>query len=246
MQPSTIAQIVICTVALPCVAVEPMAIDDYAVECDSLFNYVGPGNEVSRYWKLTDDDFRQVAVELGIEVATIRAVVEIEAGTHHTGFYAPMKPIINFDRTIFRSRARRAGISTAKPKEQAAIAMAPVNSRKYGSYALAQQARLDAARQIDPVIANESTFWGMFQIGGFNWHKCGMDSVDEFVAAMCYSEAMQLELFARFIKNSGMLKYLQAKNWRAFARAYNGPSYARRGYHTRLARAYAKYSAAAK
>ena len=124
--------------------------------------------------------------------------------------------------------------------------MAPVNSRKYGSYALAQQARLDAARQIDPVIANESTFWGMFQIGGFNWHKCGMDSVDEFVAAMCYSEAMQLELFARFIKNSGMLKYLQAKNWRAFARAYNGPSYARRGYHTRLARAYAKYSAAAK
>ena len=144
MQPSTIAQIVICTVALPCVAVEPMAIDDYAVECDSLFNYVGPGNEVTRYWKLTGDDFRQVAVELGIEVATIRAVVEIEAGTHHTGFYAPMKPIINFDRTIFRSRARRAGISTAKPKEQAAIAMAPVNSRKYGSYALAQQARLDA------------------------------------------------------------------------------------------------------
>lgn len=246
MQPSTIAQIVICTVALPCVAVEPMAIDDYAVECDSLFNYVGPGNEVTRYWKLTDDDFRQIAVELGIEVATIRAVVEIEAGTHHTGFYAPMKPIINFDRTIFRSRAMRAGISTAKPKEQAAIAMAPVNSRKYGSYALAQQARLNAARQIDPVIANESTFWGMFQIGGFNWHKCGMDSVDEFVAAMCYSEAMQLELFARFIKNSGMLKYLQAKNWRAFARAYNGPSYARRGYHTRLARAYAKYSEAAK
>ena len=59
MQPSTVAQIVICTVALPCVALEPMAIDDYAVECDSLFNYVGPGNEVTRYWKLTDDDFSE-------------------------------------------------------------------------------------------------------------------------------------------------------------------------------------------
>ena len=53
MQPSTIAQIVICTVALPCVAVEPMAIDDYAVECDSLFNYVAPGPEVARFWILS-------------------------------------------------------------------------------------------------------------------------------------------------------------------------------------------------
>ncbi|WP_354668699.1 N-acetylmuramidase domain-containing protein, partial [uncultured Duncaniella sp.] len=32
------------------------------------------------------------------------------------------------------------------------------------------------------------------------------------------------------------------KNWAAFARGYNGPAYARRRYHTRMASAYARHS----
>ena len=59
---------------------------------------------------------------------------------------------------------------------------------------------------------------------------------------MAESEAMQLELFARFMQSTGMVEYLRKKNWRAFARAYNGAGYARKGYHTRLAAAYARYS----
>ena len=85
------------------------------------------------------------------------------------------------------------------------------------------------------------TFWGMFQIGGFNYKQCGCESVDEMVKLMSDSELMQLELFARFIKNAGMLDDLKKKNWAGFARKYNGTSYARRGYHTRMANAYAKF-----
>ncbi|MDE5686797.1 MAG: hypothetical protein K2I26_09595 [Paramuribaculum sp.] len=33
--------------------------------------------------RLTDDDYREVADRLGIEIATIKAVVEIEAGAAH-------------------------------------------------------------------------------------------------------------------------------------------------------------------
>ena len=38
-----------------------------------------------------------------------------------------------------------------------------------------------------------------------------------------------------------MLDALRKKDWAAFARKYNGPSYAKRGYHTRMAKEYAKY-----
>jgi hypothetical protein len=60
---------------------------------------------------------------------------------------------------------------------------------------------------------------------------------------MSYSELEQLELFAAFIRNTGMLNDIRNKNWSAFARKYNGASYAKRGYHTKMANAYAKFKA---
>lgn len=202
------------------------------------YEYV-PQDSALRYSKLTDSDFKIIAESLGVEIAALRAVVEIEAGKSQMGFASPGVSVINFDRTIFRQLLRKAGISSAKYSQN--IAFQRVNIKKYGNYSKAQFARLNAGRKINENIANESTFWGMFQIGGFNWKKCGSSSIDEFIFQMSYSEEMQLELFARFITNTGLLKYLKAKNWRAFARGYNGPSYASKGYHTRLAKAYAKY-----
>ena len=56
---------------------------------------------------------------------------------------------------------------------------------------------------------------------------------------MCDSELMQLELFAHFVTNNGMLKHLKNKNWYGFARLYNG-KYAKR-YAARMANAYKRY-----
>jgi hypothetical protein len=81
----------------------------------------------------------------------------------------------------------------------------------------------------------------MFQIGGFNYKLCGCSSIEEFVELMSYSELEQLELFAALIVNCDMVQYLRTKNWAGFARRYNGASYARKGYHTRMAKAYNKY-----
>ena len=193
--------------------------------------------------RLTDEDFREVAEELGVEVAAIKAVVEIEAGAKHEGFWANGKPIINFDLSMFRKFAARNKINLSRYQRSHAVVFAKPNRARYGSYQAAQQARLDSARTIDDKTAIEGTFWGMFQLGGFNWKVCGTSSPDEFVRLMSRSERDQLELFAEFIRETGMLPLLKAKNWSAFARRFNGPSYARRGYHTRLARAYAKHKA---
>lgn len=191
--------------------------------------------------RLTDDDYREVAEHLGVETAAIKAVVDIEAGRAHQGFFAPGKPIINFDLTMFRRFARKHGINLSRYNGSHAIVFSRPNARRHGSTQAAQHARLNAARSIDDVTAIEGTFWGMFQIGGFNWKLCGCDDIHDFVNKMSTSERAQLDLFAEFIRRQGLDKYLRNKNWAAFASRYNGPSYASRGYHTRMASAYARH-----
>lgn len=188
---------------------------------------------------LTEADYKEIAAELDCEVPAIKAIVEIETGRTQRGLDESGNPVINFDLALFRRNAARRGINLSKHSGSAALQ--PVNIRKYGSQQAAQMARLEAAMAIDSVAAIESTFWGMFQIGGFNWKLSGAPSREAFVEKMKKSEYDQLRMFADFMNNTGLLKYLQDRNWAAFARTYNGPGYAKRGYHTRMAAAYRKY-----
>lgn len=192
-------------------------------------------DSLTRYDSLTEEDFRLVADELGIEVAAMKAVVEIEAGKAMKGFYAPGVPVVNFDPSMYKIYASKAPDTSGDKNARVPEGLS--------GYALKEWTQLTDARRKNLQGANMGTFWGMFQIGGFNYKKCGCSSVQEFVDRMSYSELEQLELFAKFVENTGMLQYLKDKNWSKFARAYNGASYARRGYHTKMAAAYKKYSA---
>lgn len=195
-----------------------------------------------RYSCLTMADYVDVADELGVSVACIRAVVDIEAGVKNKGFNSDNTPLINFDLTMFRQAARRHGINLDKYKASHPVAFAPLNVKKYGSRQAAQYARYNSAMSIDTVCAMESTFWGMFQIGGFNWKLCGCGSVREFVHRVSYSEREQLELFADFLRARNLVGYLKNREWAKFSLRYNGAGYAHRGYDRRMAAAYAKYS----
>lgn len=189
--------------------------------------------------RLTDDDYRRVAEELGIEVATMKCVVEVEAGITHNGFVEPGKPIINFDLPLFKKFIRKKGIT--RKKQTGKEAYSKPNIKKYGNYGKAQWARFESACEIDSTSAKEASFWGMFQIGGFNWKKCGCKSLEEFVSKMSESESMQLELFAQFCISTKLVKYLRKKDWNNFAYRYNGPSYKSRGYHRKLRIGYNKH-----
>ena len=194
-----------------------------------------------RGMRLTEDDYREVAEELGVDVAAIKAVVEIEAGKRHSGFGRDGRVLINFDLSMFQQFARRNGVDLSSARKVAPVVFNRPDVRKYGSQQGGQHARLDAAMGIDSLTAVQGTFWGMFQIGGFNWRKCGAVSAGDFVERMGRSERDQLEMFAAFLRSTGLDRYLRAKNWAAFARGYNGPKYAARGYHRRLANAYRRH-----
>ena len=185
-----------------------------------------------RYTKLTDQDFAFVAEELGVEVAAIKAVVLIETNNQMQGFWAPGVPVINFDKVMYnRFRQKVASKEGAKGEKVPA---------GLSGHALREWTQLIDARKVNAQGANMGTFWGMFQIGGFNYKLCGCETVDEFVKLMSESEFRQLELFATFIRKGGMLDDLKKRNWAGFARKFNGPRYAKRGYHTKMAAAYKK------
>ncbi|MDE6555451.1 MAG: N-acetylmuramidase family protein [Duncaniella sp.] len=191
--------------------------------------------------RLTETDFQEVAKKLGVEVAAIKAVVDIEAGPTHQGFAAPGQPLVNFDLTMFRKFAAKRGVNLSKYSKS----HSPVFSPSRGSQSRAYN-RVNSARTINPNAAIEGTFWGMFQIGGFNYDKCGTSSLEEFETLMSRSERDQLDMFANFITSTGLVKYLRSHDWASFARGYNGPGYAARNYHTRMASAYARHKAKSK
>ena len=189
-------------------------------------------DEKVRYDTLTEEDFRLIAEELGVEVAAIKAVVRIEAGPKLQGFWAPGVPVANYVQSLFNKyRAKTKGRQMKDAKVPSGLS----------GYALKEWTSLTNARKVNADAADMGTYWGMFQIGGFNYKLCGCESVEEMVEKICDSEFSQLEMFAVFIRNSGMLDALRKKDWAAFARKYNGPSYAKRGYHTRMAREYARF-----
>ncbi len=213
--------------------------DDYLiVDGDTLFSMFIPPVQLPHSGPLTDEDFYAIADSLGVEAAAIKAVVQIETGSTGAGFHSDGYPLVNFDSGLFRRFAGRRGVNVSAARREHPEAFTPPNIARYGSHQGAHQARLRAGMAVDTVAAIEATFWGMFQIGGFNWHLAGAESHQDFVDRVSRSEYDQLVLFANFIRNTGLLKHLRDKNWSAFAKLYNGPGYARRGYHTKMAEAY--------
>lgn len=213
-------------------SVAPLPFDSIAKDYIAI-DSIPDADKESRYESLSEEDFEIVARQLDVEVATIKAVVQVEAGKAMKGFLAPGVPVVNFDPSMYRSYAHK-----TKNKKGDPNAKVPQGLSGYG---LREWQQLVAHRKKNCDGANMGTFWGMFQIGGFNYKICGCESVDEFVDLMSQSEFAQLELFARLIVNTGMIKDLKAKNWAGFASRYNGPSYKRRGYHTKMAAAYQKF-----
>ena len=195
--------------------------------------------------KLTNADFEQAAAELGVTVAAVRAVAEVESGGD--GFLADGRPKILFERHIMRRELAKHPsfdaekinlLTTTKPE----LVNATTGGYKGGA---AEWDRLDLAVKIDRESALKSASWGKFQIMGFNHKQAGFSDVQAMVNAMFKSEGDQLLAFVRFIKGDAtMHKAIKAHDWVTLARRYNGVGYAISGYHLKLAAAHSKFSRA--
>ncbi len=177
--------------------------------------------------RLTDAGIARAAAALGCEVAAVKAVIAVEAAG--AGFLADGRPKILFERHIFR---RLTGNSfDAKHPDLSG----PAGGYKGGD---AEYGRLYRAAQLNGEVAVLSASWGIGQIMGFNWKACGEKSLYGFLLAVHNDEDAQLGLMVGFIQSAGLADELRRKDWAGFARGYNGPGYARLGYHEKLRKAY--------
>jgi hypothetical protein len=103
--------------------------------------------------------------------------------------------------------------------------------------------RLALAIKIDASAALPSCSGGLGQILDSNHKAAGYASPGEMVAAVCDSEAAGLEAMISFIESESMDDDLRRNDWSGIARGYNGPGYAKHGYHTRLAAAFKRLHA---
>jgi len=197
---------------------------------------------------LTDLDYELAAKNLGVEVALIRAVADVESRSEAFWKDQGNKTPILFERHIFDRLLAR---PWKNDQALAAIAGKRLDIRKqypdicnpapggYGNYK-DQYPKLIKACSISDTIGLMSASWGTFQIMGFNYEAMKYNSVQAFVRAMQASQGDHLKAFIRFIQsNVKMLVNLKRKNWTEFAKIYNGPQ--QKGYDSGLEAAYQKY-----
>jgi hypothetical protein len=103
--------------------------------------------------------------------------------------------------------------------------------------------RLLAAIKIDRPGALRSASWGLAQIMGFNAKSAGYATAEDMIADFLDDEEKHLIAMVRFIISEALDDELRNHDWRGFARGYNGPGYAKHGYHTKLAAAFKAWQA---
>ena len=192
--------------------------------------------------RLKEEDFVRAADTLQVEVATVKAVQEVETGGRG-GFFASGKPAILFEGHIFWSQLKKKGKNPEDYLEGNEDILYPKWTKEHYSGGMKEYDRLEKAMRIDEEAAISSASWGLFQIMGFNHKICGCDTVQEFAKRMNENEGSQLDLFTGFVQGNKLDTYLREKDWAGFAKRYNGPAYAENRYDEKLKTAYEKHKA---
>lgn len=182
--------------------------------------------------RLTNNDYILAARLLNCEVACVKSIREVEA--LNSGFLPNGEVKILFERHKFHQftggKYSRKYIDISNPR----------SGGYKGGYA--EHRRLQKAVRLNRTAALKSASWGAFQIMGFNYRLCGFTSLQAFINAMHKGEREQLFAFVNFVKSVGLDDELRRKDWKGFAKGYNGRAYYENKYDVKLQRAYKKYS----
>lgn len=189
---------------------------------------------------ITKEQFAEAAQLLGVEVAVIKAVTEVESSG--SGFLTTGEPVILFEPHIFWRELKKRGINPYNYlPHYSDILYEKWGAKPYGKSSQ-QHARLQRATEVNREAALCSASWGLFQILGNNHKACGCKTIQDFINEIYKGEYEHLKLFCNLVKDFGLVDELQRKDWRGFARRYNGPSYEKNNYHKKLNTAYLKYA----
>lgn len=189
----------------------------------------------ARAGEITNNATEDLAASLDVSPCVLRAVLEVESGGR--GFLPSGKPVIVFEGQLFWKALRQQDMDPVPlSRKHPGVVYEKWTNRHYAR-GEKEYARLEEAVAIHKEAALGATLWGAFQILGSNYKRCGYDDIAAFVAAQGTAQG-QLQTFVAYLKANNLVEPLRKKDWRAFARKYNGPSYAKKGYDKKLDAAY--------
>lgn len=185
--------------------------------------------------RLDDIDLPKIGQTIGVGEDELHAVLDVEC--RGSGFDGRGRVVMLFEPHILY---RELGAGSKRDRAiQDGLAC-----RKWGEIAYPRDSypRLLEAMEIDRDAALRSASWGLGQVMGFNASLAGYGSAEEMVVSFAADEENQLAGMVKFIVSAGLDDELRAHDWAGFARGYNGSSYAKHGYHTRLMERFAWWS----
>ena len=176
-------------------------------------------------------DYQAAADEIGVEVAAVKAIAEVESSGR--GFQNGL-PIIRLEAHWF-GKLTGYQYNDSHPHISCRAWTPSLAARNQGE---AWQ-QFEEAAALDEGAAIRATSWGWPQIMGMHWEKLGFESPQAFRKSFD-TEQGQLDAFLRFIKaNAAIMDALKRHDWYTFALLYNG-----RGqvdyYAGKIAEAYAR------
>ncbi len=184
--------------------------------------------------RLDDIDLPAIGAIIGVGEDELHAFMDIEAAG--SGFDKQGRPKMLFEPHLFYRK-----LSGAKLKEAIRYGLA---YPKWGEkpYPRDSYPRLKHAMSIDCTAALKSCSWGLGQILGENHRLAGYKSAWAMVQDFMNDEEAHLKAIVQFLIANNIEDDLREHRWEVVARVYNGPGYAKHGYHTRMEAAYKKWA----
>lgn len=180
------------------------------------------------------------ATRLRIAPAALQACVEVESdGKVYAMVNGRREPYIRweghyFDRRLKNGEREKARAAKLASPTAGAIPNPRAQDKRWGI--------VKRASKFNRQAALESFSIGLGQVMTAHYKAIGYVTVDDMIVRARESAAGQAEIMVRYIEKFGLVDELQRLDFTGFARGYNGPNYAKGGYHTKIASAYRRLS----
>ena len=194
--------------------------------------------QIASQWNRMGGLLKALATQLGIDPATAVAVLTVESGGR--AFDANGRMLIRFENHVFYDRWGKDNIGVFQQHFQfnaerrwTGHVWRPAAHEAWRTAHTSQDEEwrvFEFARTLNDTAAKLSISMGSAQIMGFNYATLGFGSVQQMFDAFSTSERDQIIGFFAFIRGrtsaSKRIAALQAMDFVAFARMYNGPGQA--------------------
>lgn len=183
------------------------------------------------------------AAKHNLPPAHVLAITEVESnGKIFATVAGKQRPLILFEPHVFYR------LLPAEKRDEAVakgLASEKWNKSLYEKTQAGRWDQVTAAARIDPNAALEATSYGVGQVMGQHWKALGFESVKAMVDYVSEGVEAQIDVMLRFVVKNHLDDELREGRWKAFARGYNGPAYAKNRYDEKMADAALRYGGAA-